>query len=724
MRDFIYSGEIHYFRIPVDLWEKILKKAKDSNLNTISTYIPWVWHEQKKGKFDFEGKTHPQKNVLLFLDKAKKFNLKIIARIGPVSNAELKNEGLPEWLLKENPEILNIGKGIENLPHTILLNYLHPVFLKYVRNWHKKILTILARYRKNISLIQPDNEIGMSHWVNKTPELSQLTEKKFVEFLKRKYRRISELNREFQTRYKSFSQINQTKTYGNLAALSCLQEFYQIYFRDYFLHLKKTVRRFFPKKTILINIPQFIDFDTRARGFDAPSATYLFGKFASAEKNIVFGGAYQLRKIDYENFHDIFIATELINMINRNEKNICAELQTGVMRDRPKIYPEDAEFHLKTALASGLKGVNCYMFAGGENPDNIGMFGRYHEWQTPVDSKGRNRKHIEPIKDTGLFLKSFGKFLFEAKKENQTTLGFYPPYYANCFSRIPSIESARNRYFFDGIARLLILNNIQFNFVDLKKEKLAPLPHIWVFSWNWMDGKTQEKILNYVKNGGKIVIGPNLPETFLKGIGVTKKIKKGNSIVFCGDIECFAEEKTEIYSGKFDKVLAKNREGKTAAFITKFGKGTILAYGFPLTHNYDYQTEIVKKWTEILDIIPPMKTNSKEVIFAIHRSNREGKLIFALNYHNIPVKADFQIESLSFSVDFAPRQIKILPFNLKLSKKLKILFSTASVSDFRKGHLLLLGRKGETGILKFERNGKRKTRKFKFNREKIWLKIL
>ena len=42
---FVYSGEIHYFRIPKDKWTDRLRKAKETGLNTISTYIPWNWHE-------------------------------------------------------------------------------------------------------------------------------------------------------------------------------------------------------------------------------------------------------------------------------------------------------------------------------------------------------------------------------------------------------------------------------------------------------------------------------------------------------------------------------------------------------------------------------------------------------------------------------------------------------------------------------------------------------
>ena len=48
---YLYSGEIHYFRIKKKLWPLHLKKLKDANCRFVSTYIPWGWHEYEEGKF-------------------------------------------------------------------------------------------------------------------------------------------------------------------------------------------------------------------------------------------------------------------------------------------------------------------------------------------------------------------------------------------------------------------------------------------------------------------------------------------------------------------------------------------------------------------------------------------------------------------------------------------------------------------------------------------------
>ena len=69
------------------------------------------------------------------VDLARKEGLYVSARVGPVSNAELVGEGIPEWLIKNVPEISVERSGVNNLPHAMLLSYLNPTFQKFVGAW-------------------------------------------------------------------------------------------------------------------------------------------------------------------------------------------------------------------------------------------------------------------------------------------------------------------------------------------------------------------------------------------------------------------------------------------------------------------------------------------------------------------------------------------------------------------------------------------------------------
>jgi beta-galactosidase GanA len=56
---FLNSGEIHYFRINHNLWDKHLKAAKDAGLTCVSSYVPWVGMNQKKAYLTLLGKHCP-----------------------------------------------------------------------------------------------------------------------------------------------------------------------------------------------------------------------------------------------------------------------------------------------------------------------------------------------------------------------------------------------------------------------------------------------------------------------------------------------------------------------------------------------------------------------------------------------------------------------------------------------------------------------------------------
>ena len=64
----IYSGAMHYFRIPQEYWEDRLLKLRAAGLNTVETYVPWNFHEPQKSQFNFEGML----DIVKFVETAQK----------------------------------------------------------------------------------------------------------------------------------------------------------------------------------------------------------------------------------------------------------------------------------------------------------------------------------------------------------------------------------------------------------------------------------------------------------------------------------------------------------------------------------------------------------------------------------------------------------------------------------------------------------------------------
>ncbi len=96
---FLNSGEIHYFRIKRELWDKHLDAAKEAGLTTVSTYVPWAWHEPEEGVFDFNGATCPERDLVGWLQRCQAHGLYCILKPGPFILAETRGAGLPDWFI-------------------------------------------------------------------------------------------------------------------------------------------------------------------------------------------------------------------------------------------------------------------------------------------------------------------------------------------------------------------------------------------------------------------------------------------------------------------------------------------------------------------------------------------------------------------------------------------------------------------------------------------------
>ncbi|KAG9750582.1 putative beta galactosidase, partial [Aureobasidium melanogenum] len=95
-RLFIWSGEMHYWRIPVpELWVDILHKVKAAGFNAVSFYSHWGFHAPRDGVVDFEAGAH---NITSLFETCKSLGLYIFYRPGPYINAESTGGGFPGWV--------------------------------------------------------------------------------------------------------------------------------------------------------------------------------------------------------------------------------------------------------------------------------------------------------------------------------------------------------------------------------------------------------------------------------------------------------------------------------------------------------------------------------------------------------------------------------------------------------------------------------------------------
>ncbi|HEY9045570.1 MAG TPA: beta-galactosidase family protein [Ohtaekwangia sp.] len=99
----IYSGEMHYARIPKEYWRHRLRMVKAMGLNTIATYVFWNYHNIAPGVWDFKT---GNRDLAAFITTAQEEGLNVILRPGPYACAEWEFGGYPWWLTKNKDLVI------------------------------------------------------------------------------------------------------------------------------------------------------------------------------------------------------------------------------------------------------------------------------------------------------------------------------------------------------------------------------------------------------------------------------------------------------------------------------------------------------------------------------------------------------------------------------------------------------------------------------------------
>lgn len=113
-------GEIHYNRMDQRYWRDALLKMKASGINIVATYCIWSLHEEFEGDLSWEGNL----NLRRFIELCKDLDMKVHLRFGPYCNAEIRNGGLPDWIVN-NKNLVTRSND--------------PLYLEYTRRWYQAV---------------------------------------------------------------------------------------------------------------------------------------------------------------------------------------------------------------------------------------------------------------------------------------------------------------------------------------------------------------------------------------------------------------------------------------------------------------------------------------------------------------------------------------------------------------------------------------------------------
>jgi len=89
------TGEFHFSRYPSQYWDESIRKMKAGGINIIATYVFWNIHEEREGKFRWDG----DRDLKKFIALCAKNDMYVFVRVGPFCHGEIRNGGIPDWLL-------------------------------------------------------------------------------------------------------------------------------------------------------------------------------------------------------------------------------------------------------------------------------------------------------------------------------------------------------------------------------------------------------------------------------------------------------------------------------------------------------------------------------------------------------------------------------------------------------------------------------------------------
>lgn len=712
---FLYGAEFHYFRSDRTDWKERMQQIRQAGFNLVSTYVPWIWHEFEENQCDLTGSTHERRDLEYFLSLCAEMGLYCIVRPGPYVMSELKNAGIPSWLLEKYPETLARDK--EGAVHpTDVVSYLHPQFLGLVKRWYENVCRVvkpqLITNGGPVIMFQLDNEIGMLHWVSNTSDYSPESMDRFQAFLETRYGSVAVGNRIFGTTAHDFAELARQLAYHPEASLKAhwiWGEYRRYYTVEYVRKLKEMAVEFGITVPFIVNVHGFKDFSIYSRGTDYPIGLSQLRDVSDVDDVVVAGDFYP-GSIGYDNFHDLILSCVLTESISRPDQVLfSAEFQSGRLADRPRLTPKDLDLITRLCVSQGMNALNYYMFCGGDNVGDTGIFGRRHEWQAPITSTGTLRPSYETARYLGSLYQAWGKKLSLSRKKTDLSIGFYSPYYmtetvardgSTPHNILHSIETQREHFHFDGVWRSLVASNIGFDAIELSKNTVRSEGHpvLWVATTQYMDEHTQRKLVSYLEEGGHLIIGPELPDRDLDdspcslladAIGAKRTGTRVRQVVTAFGVEqvyCTHYNSFQIPPGTEPYITGEKSSAEedpvVAGFGRSVGRGRVTVLGVAFTDQFDYYREVMQALCKAIGIAPGVQVQNRN-IFASERRGPEGAFLSLINTDHVDhvslVYRDGVTAFDGYEVRVAANSGKLLPLEWSLAPGLILEYTTVEI---------------------------------------------
>jgi beta-galactosidase len=363
-----YAAELHYFRIHKRYWSICFERIKRAGFRIISTAVPWNVHQDDRKHVDFSGFSDPRKDLVVFLELAREFGFKVILRPGPWVAGQLKNGGLPEFVLRDIKTLARDVEGQEiRMPDTYgvdggyLPSYLSDNFQFYLKSFFKAFIETTKNYvhpRGPIFMVELDYETSFGRLID--PAAADFNKdvlaKYYPPFLEAKYESIKKVNSRYRERNASFDKVDPPRVFTGLTLEKYPKvidwfEFRQSMLNEY-LEILEEVFRSYTVEPLFFRSLYFRSGDLLPAFNLVPSDRSPF-----LGSNVFPEGTY----FDLVN-KARFLKAEYGFGFASSFTSGAAAADPEREEEMAPITNNQRRFFLAAGLSSGFKGINHYMF--------------------------------------------------------------------------------------------------------------------------------------------------------------------------------------------------------------------------------------------------------------------------------------------------------------------------------------------------------------------------
>ncbi len=665
---FLYSGEVHYFRIPTRYWKKHLLALRDAGCNAVSTYVPWSWHEYKEGDFDISGKTHPERDLLGFIKLAQDTGLFITLKPGPYVMAETTDQGIPGWLTSQYPETKALNENGEPWGNPFV-SYMSTVFRDKASRWlrffaDKVVVPNQKRRSGAVIMLQLCNEIGIFSWLGMQADYSPSSLAAWWKFLKHRYPRVEDLARALDREVRSYECVMPPRQVCTSRRDYVLYELFHDYLRwvyaDYVAYLSNTLREAGVVVPFFANIGGWVF--GRAHEF-CMNATF-HRETCKKVPDVLYGLDHIPEFVSPLNAHDGIVANQLAMELQRRRGPIySAELQCGSREHGVETYPPELALFYRECIAHGLTGMNFYMFAQGKNPKGRGTDGPMFYWYNAVNYKAERQPTFDVVRDLGEWLSENGETVIRSERPASLGVVFYPHLHETELlfstlhkrSRLDAGQVGfdadpldfRSRAYFDGVIRILTKKSVPYDLVDVTlrpAKELRQYERLVLVNQEIMDADSQRKLVDYVRAGGELILFPMAPR-YDRDFAPCPIMQEAFDIRLQGRAasnRVYTETLNDIpvvlppyvFNTRGARVLARDVDGHVVGIEKKVGKGRVRVYGFFLYYSIEEHPTL---WAEMMNLSAVARnagTDNDVLQVELRKTAQEG-VLFVGNFHRM-----------------------------------------------------------------------------------------